>query len=992
MDMIVIPYRREKSDLVKEIGVVKENVIETNLFELVKKINTIKVSLSNIIFGQDYAIDQFCKGLFQAETFDDNKKPKGIFLFAGPSGSGKTYLAEEGAKLSKRPFKRFDMSTYSNHNMVPDIAGWSPGYTNSKVGILTGFVEKNPTSILIFDEIEKAHIDAIHYFLQILDFGTLKDNFTGKEVDFSKTIVIFTTNAGKQLYDESERINFSGLSRNVILDAIKNDKGKDNLPFFPNAIISRLNTGVVVLFNKLPANELEKIGRKEFDSVSKVISEKYKIIIEDNGLLPYTLLLSRGSSIDARGLKALVKSFVKEQIYDFISFNSPSDLKKIRFEVNAISKENLLNSETNADLDVVEVFHPKQVKDILVFSKFTHFQIIKNVENFNSIFYEEDLPSKSVLTVEIIESIKKVIRKKKIDLIIIDPLLNLDYRYDENTITSKYYEFTYTIITEIFKEYVDIPIYLLNASNLKDIIINQFYTLGVQGVINFDSDLEFNLREVMRKLALQNGVNKIEREHKVLDFVTDTKIVKDVGIIELRKFKLKQNINAEDSSSILTDINKPKTKFNDVIGSQNVKDDLKEFIKYLNDPESYLEEGRKIPKGILFYGPPGTGKTLLARALAGETNCTFIPIESSKLGNTYINSASLSITNAFSLARKYAPSILFLDEIDAIGKERTGLNNREDEKALNTLLTELDGFIQNKQRPVLVVAATNFPIESNRKTSKLDDALVRRFDRRFLIELPNEENRISFLTSKLNKLTINKTTKRGIESIAVLSFGKSLAILEQVIELAIRNAYRKDTKLTDEVLNEAFHIFNYGEEREKDLDYLTRVAWHETGHAFISYKLGNAPEYITIISRSNYGGYVLDGNTTKASYNVRELENMIEVALGGRASEIVRYDEITGNNTGASQDLEQATNLAKEIVSKLGMTKEVGLQYLSHEEEYLGPKAIVVASYIEKLLATKMEDAKKLIESNIKLLENFVDVLLKKNSLTKEEMIDLFKE
>ena len=223
---------------------------------LVSDVKRIRKELKGAIFGQDNAINTFATGYFQANflsMIDKNRKrPKATFLFAGPPGVGKTFLAEKAASALNLPFMRFDMSEYTDNEANLEFCGSDKVYKNGKEGNLTGFVAKNPECVLLFDEIEKAHISIIHLFLQLLDAGRLRDNFTDAEVSFSKAIVIMTTNAGRKLYEDSESGDFSSVSRKVIIKALQNDVNPEtNVPYFPGAICSRFASGNVVMFNHI---------------------------------------------------------------------------------------------------------------------------------------------------------------------------------------------------------------------------------------------------------------------------------------------------------------------------------------------------------------------------------------------------------------------------------------------------------------------------------------------------------------------------------------------------------------------------------------------------------------------------------------------------------------------------------------------------------------------------------------------------------------------
>jgi len=244
--------------------------VKTEMAELVADVRRIRAELQSCIYGQDNAINVFATGYFQANMLSmidkSRKRPRATFLFAGPPGVGKTFLAEKAAGALGLPFMRFDMSEYADKEANLEFCGADKVYKNAKAGNVTSFVAENPKCVLLFDEIEKAHICVIHLFLQILDAGRLRDNYTDKEVSFSDAIIILTTNAGKQLYEESESGDFSAVSRKVIVKALQKDINPETgAPFFPGAICSRFASGNVVMFNHIGAHNLRSIAKKEIE-------------------------------------------------------------------------------------------------------------------------------------------------------------------------------------------------------------------------------------------------------------------------------------------------------------------------------------------------------------------------------------------------------------------------------------------------------------------------------------------------------------------------------------------------------------------------------------------------------------------------------------------------------------------------------------------------------------------------------------------------------
>lgn len=440
-------------------------------------------------------------------------------------------------------------------------------------------------------------------------------------------------------------------------------------------------------------------------------------------------------------------------------------------------------------------------------------------------------------------------------------------------------------------------------------------------------------------------------------------------------------------------------KFADVAGEDEAKENLAEIVDYLHNPQKYSSIGASMPKGILLVGPPGTGKTMLAKAVAGEANVPFFSMSGSEFVEMFVGMGASKVRDLFKQAKEKAPCIVFIDEIDAIGKKRDGQlsSNDEREQTLNQLLTEMDGFEGNTG--VIILAATNRP-------ESLDPALTRpgRFDRRVPAELPDLKGREEIL--KVHAKKIKCETEINFSQIAKMASGASGAELANIINEAALKAVRDGRSLVSQAdLEESIEVVIAGYQKKNAI--LTEkekmiVSYHEIGHALVAAKQSNsAPvQKITIIPRTSgalgYTMQVEDGNHYLLSKE--ELENKIATYTGGRAAEELIFGSVT---TGASNDIEQATKLARAMITRYGMSDDfdmVAMETVSNQ--YLGGDTSLACSaqtqtkIDEQVVAVvKKQHAKavKILEDNKTKLDELAKYLYEKETITGEEFMEILK-
>ena len=407
------------------------------------------------------------------------------------------------------------------------------------------------------------------------------------------------------------------------------------------------------------------------------------------------------------------------------------------------------------------------------------------------------------------------------------------------------------------------------------------------------------------------------------------------------------------------------------------------MVDWLRNPRRYAALGVRPPKGLLLTGPPGTGKTMLARALAGESDVAFLVASGTDFVTIWQGSGPQNIRNLFTRARRYAPSIVFIDELDAIGKRRVGMagGGRAEESTLNALLTEMDGFGSPSLRPVVLLAATNL-------VEALDEALLRRFDRVIEVPPPDRAARNAYLRHELLNRQLSQVSEGVIDSIAGRSAGMTIADLRRIVNEAAVMAAREGCALTDAIVEEAFEKIRMGEaKRTPDAETLERIARHEAGHALIGWLTGSPPVQVTIVGRGSAGGYVeREAQEDKIIYTRRELEEMICQAMGGRAAELLYYGDADGLSSGVASDLRNATRWADRMIREFGMSEEMGQVFFDSRLMQDGPLAVKVREAAERIVRAQLDNALGILKENREALDLLSRELLSKNRLTRPDL------
>ena len=470
--------------------------------------------------------------------------------------------------------------------------------------------------------------------------------------------------------------------------------------------------------------------------------------------------------------------------------------------------------------------------------------------------------------------------------------------------------------------------------------------------------------------------------------------------VMINKTQNKQGASFTKSRARTADELGNKVTFADVAGADEEKQELREVVDFLRSPKAFIEMGARIPKGVLLVGPPGTGKTLLAKAVAGEAHVPFFTISASEFLELYVGVGAGRVRDLFQTAKRCAPAIIFIDEIDAVGRQRgagVGGGHDEREQALNQLLVEMDGFTNSQG--IVVIAATNRP-------DVLDSALLRpgRFDRRVTVDYPDVKGREEILQVHASKKAFEPSV--SLHKIAQLTPGCTGADLENILNeaaiLAVRNGHNS---INNYEIDEAIKRVLYGPEKRSRVitkEDLRVTAYHEVGHAVVAHCLPHCDPVheLSVIPRGKAAGYTRTIPEDVYEHTSRgKLLDFIAMALGGRAAEALMLDDIC---TGASNDIQRATQIAHSIVTEYGMSDAIGPVYLAGEQEvfigkswgqqrnYSEDVAARVDTEVRRIMEEQSERAMRVLDEHRDAVERVVSALLEREQLTSEEFVILF--
>ena len=1035
-------------DLSEVFQLCVDNHLNSSSAEQKKKLKveqyvSLEQKIRDEVVGQDLAVDTFVRGLFEGDLrFGEKTGPRSSFLFVGPPGVGKTFLATVAAKALNRPTKVFSMSEYAQREDFHALIGFEYTWRNSEPGKLTSFVSTHPNAVLIFDEVEKGHINTLRQFLTMLDAGFITDLYTAKDVSFKNTVCIFTTNAGRAFYEDNRERKISTIPEATLIDALKKDVGPNGRSTLPTELLSRLAKGYIVGFDHMEPHKLLPIIERRVDNAIGLYEERANISVNiDKGDFErfcHILMFHLGDQIDARVATSRSNMQLVDTVYDMLE-NVTARTKALieageDAEMQDWNKVDITIGIKDDDEIVQKLLLPDETQK-------QRFIVVSSVEKQQELAPGPDdcyelLDWWTLSDDQKLRNISALLQAGMVDAILVDPSFSKLHKPAEFEGEHHMKTRANAILSWLMQQRRVPPTYLLlKEGSTLDLNLaerDEFYAMGVVDSVHMDSA---DLGKLALTIFLLKNLRSVTSKGRTLNFKTGhRKTGENSYTIELHDFSLVPSMDTGAADIVVNrTVGTKDTTFDDVIGADSAKEELRQFISFLENPDSYLNDGLTVSRGILLYGRPGTGKTLLARALASEADCPFIPVSGADVTSIAEDGDKVrDIAGLFRLARRYAPCVLFIDEIDAFARPRSTATVDNIAK-VNKMLTEMDGFAKHEDRPVFVIAATNFEPED------LDPALMRRFSKRVHVGLPSETDRIQYLRNMKVKLKGKKygldeldkdeaaagrvvagraaadqvvagrdgagqaaagqdgagqvvagqVVEHGIKRIARVTAGASIADIENAIHLAQGRAAEIGSPVTVDLLQDCYEEMKYGEKIKDIVQTLKSTAYHEAGHVLMSFAAGERfwPSYATVVGRRRFLGAVFPREDTKLKKSKGELLSEIRICLGGRAAEIVCFgDEEVGN--GAKNDLARASRLALEMLCSDGL-EEGFLMSVSPDTVLSGPLAGMYLQRANEILARELDRTIEYLRDHEETLEAVGEGLLRKSRLNMLELYSI---
>ncbi|MFV0450180.1 MAG: AAA family ATPase [Vibrio sp.] len=962
LDALVKHITQSSSDVMQKF--ISLNPIRNDLVYRTQISQKIRTSLNDKVIGQEAAVDGICRG-YLSSSIEYQQGPRSIYTFVGPSGVGKTFLAKqlleqiEQFELTGNEFNIFNMENYADYRDGSRLFGSGSQYTDSSLGVLTRLVTAKPRQILLFDEIEKAHSSVIQSLLSVLDSALAKDQTSQEEVDFSQCIIIFTTNLGHEI------INSNTQNKTLsVIDILKNRSNPSNNVSLSPEFINRLAKGYPIIFKQLKVNHLVKLAEIELrdNALSEgAISFKWK-----PQFAPF-LLKTLSPEINVRALKSQTAKLQADILTRSASYFDAITNQDVQFLVEA----DLGHNDRSFKLLLLD--DDKRVFDKLESASDDLVCLCQNVDRLEDML-EKELPDALLIDITVIEStglrfsdfVSQYIKSKQMPL--------FTYRLVDSKTSA-----VVSYISHDVREHFDIE---LNVEN------------QIKGSASKEIRFSEMLQRIQHYLSIEHTLTKMINRKEAIEYSFSVHPDTSGLRVKFSQNSIQQVIDGEDlTDSHFFKMTLPTVVLNDVIGLDRAKKRLVDVLGWLNTPEKLGHLGVPVPSGFLFSGPSGTGKTLLAKAVAGESGLPFFAVSASQLSSSYEGGTVENIKTLFPTARKYAPAIVFIDEIDAVAAKRSSRNGLSERNAVvNALLTEMDGFATTNDG-VFVMAATNHP-------DLLDEAIVRpgRFDETIQCDLPNSVARKLFFERFINRHRLSSSDFDLLHLVAA-SRGMSSAEIDQVLREVIYESVSKKLVINDALIRETIIRVNYGTPSEHIVLSETeklRIAYHEAGHLLTSVLLfpDQDIDFVTIEPRNYALGFVATRPLAQyEGYSKTLIFKRLEVLLAGRVAEQVFFGSENEVSTGASNDISKATQLVMHAIYEAGLEPTVGPIDVGMVTKFEESDLLLKAQSAVQAWLSKAEQAVfQRLTSQRCALDQIAQQLHEKESLMNNEIKNLIRD
>ena len=965
-----------------------------------ERASKLRESLKKDVIGQDEAIVMLSEGYLGSIRKEQPSGLRCIFTFLGPPGVGKTMLAERfAAALTEVERERYDTTKISmeaagdQETLIATLFGVQQAYKGSSPGLLHDRIAANPRQVIIFDEIEKAPSTIIQSLLTLLESGKFTDRHENDPVDLSRCFVVFTTNLGQDIFASRNRsgiLRGSSFTSDDLFDLLSSAKRREAVHYedAPSALapefVSRLRKGRAVLFNQLTGSDYLRL----IDTVTGNAPPPHFYIGPGTKEI---FLLSLLPDISPRRLTSECAVFHERLVRESIQ-NCP-DLVAADPDKFTIIVGDKLESESETIFDQIK---SDQQLELLILDNDNRMSTF--IERYKEANYGETKPSVSLIRNP--SEIADAIVRNNPDIVLIDldlPELNQPG------------EGFLRVHRDILRNAPEIPIvFFSESSECKEKVQKIMNQGGARAFFSFKQvsdeiqieDEHYRFSTILSNVLLEKMMKSLIRSRRSLDLEIRYEYVEYEGRKKIDAYvttlKPRQVVSMADGVNGFSPAEIPDVTFDDVYGLARAKERLQDAISFMKDPAPLRAFGVKPPSGFLLAGPSGTGKTHIARAVANAADCVFYALSAGELESKWAGEGEERIRKLFVAARRYAPAVIFIDEIDAIAGNRSASSGSANGvKMLNQLLVCMDGF-SDHHAPVLILAATNRP-------ESLDPAILRpgRFDETIRIEPPDAKARQEMFSKRLEGKPIDEEVKQALPRLVCRTAGMSPAQLDRILREACYLAVRDNrTTLSLADLEAACNLVRYGANRRDIMipeSEKRQTAWHEAGHAVAHLSLfpDDRLDFVSIIPNEQgaLGFASWRSNESRHTSSIQDFRNRIVVALAGREGE--RLCPGAGDaaiNTGASSDYEQATSLAWQAVSTYGFDETYGT-YNSEAvpASVQSSMALEIKPRVDELLKSCLEKTRELLKTNAAHHSAIAEALVAKEALEGEEVERLWK-